>query len=98
MKNIEILLYDIKSHRGELAKFGVSQIGIFGSYARDEQTESSDIDILIDFNSEQENFDNLMSVNEYLEQLFQKYDIEIVTKKGLSPYLAEKILGEVIYA
>lgn len=33
-----------------LAKFGVSRIGLFGSFLRGEQTNNSDIDLLIDFN------------------------------------------------
>ena len=39
-------------------QFHVSEVGLFGSYVRDEQTEISDIDILIDFEKGKTSFDN----------------------------------------
>ena len=57
----------------------------------------SDIDILIDFIPEMENFDNYMAACDILEQLFKNERVEIVTKNGLSPYIGPKILKEVHY-
>lgn len=71
---------------------------MFGSYVRDEADENSDIDILIDFESEKESFDNFMSAYEVLEKQFSNQKVEIVTKKGLSPYIGPHILDEVYYA
>jgi len=76
--------------------FGVNRIGLFGSYVRNEQTRRSDIDILVDFFPEKENYDNYMALYDYLENLFKK-KIEIVTLNGLSPYIGPQILEEVIY-
>jgi hypothetical protein len=45
----------LKTHKPELAKFGIQDIGLFGSYVSDEQSLKSDIDILIDLFSDQEN-------------------------------------------
>lgn len=93
----EYILTKLKSKKKDLSKFGVHTIGLFGSYARDEQTENSDIDILIDFEPDNESFDNFMAVCNQFEKLFKRNKIEIVTKNGLSPYIGPKILDEVHY-
>lgn len=95
-KNDIILI--IRNLKPLLSKFGVKEIGLFGSYVREEATDSSDIDILIDFEHKKENFDNYMSVYEVLEKHFVNQKVEIVTKNGLSPYIGPKILEEVYYA
>jgi uncharacterized protein len=97
MKNKEYILSTIKSNETEIFRYGIKSIGLFGSYARDEQTENSDIDILIDFEPEKENFDNYMAVYDIIERLFKNQRVEIVTKNGLSPYIGPKILNEVKY-
>lgn len=97
MKNKEYILDIIESHKPEFLKLGIREIGLFGSYARNEQTETSDIDILIDFEPDKETFDNYMGVYGLLERLFKGTKVEIVTKNGLSPYIGPKILNEVHY-
>ena len=84
-------------HKAELTKFGILNVGLFGSYLREEQTLKSDIDILVDFAPNKENFDNYMAVYDYFEILFKNEKVEIVTKNGLSPYIGPKILNEVMY-
>ena len=98
MTNSDYILSIIKTHKGELQIFGVKDIGLFGSYARGEQNVNSDIDILVDFFEDKENFDNFMGLYDFLEKLFQNEKIEVVTKNGLSPYIGPRILQEVIYA
>jgi predicted nucleotidyltransferase len=71
---------------------------LFGSYARNEQAQKSDIDILVDFEPEKETFDNFMGLYNYLEELFTGETIEVVTVNGLSPYIGQHILREVNYA
>jgi hypothetical protein len=72
-------------------------IGLLGSYLSNEQSEKSDIDLLIDFEPEKENFDNYMAVYDLFEGLFKNEKIEIVTKNGLSKYIGPKILKDVMY-
>jgi len=97
MTTKEYILNTIQSHKTELIKFGIQEVGLFGSYVREEQNTKSDIDILIDFAPEKESFDNFMAVYDYLENLFENEKVEIVTKNGLSPYIGHKILKEVMY-
>ena len=97
MTNKEYILSVLKSQREKLHSFGIREVGLFGSYARNEQTEKSDIDLLVDFDPDKETFDNYMAVYELLEQLFSNTKVDIVTKNGLSPYIGPKILKEVQY-
>ena len=97
MTNKEYILSVLKSQREKLHSFGIREVGLFGSYARNEQTDKSDIDLLVDFDPDKETFDNYMAVYELLEQLFSNTKVDIVTKNGLSPYIGPKILNEVQY-
>jgi uncharacterized protein len=97
MTTKEDILSTLKSKESEISRCGIKSIGLFGSYARGEQSETSDIDILIDFEPDKENFDNYMAVYDIIEKLFNNQRVEIVTKNGLSPYIGPKILNEVKY-
>jgi predicted nucleotidyltransferase len=92
------ILSAIRTHKSQIASFGVKKIGLFGSYARHEQHLHSDIDILVDFDPTKETFDNFMNLYDYLENLFTGEKIEIITVNGLSPYIGPHILKEVDYA
>lgn len=97
MTNKEYILATLRNHKPELTKLGITDIGLFGSYVRGEQSATSDIDILIDFDPEMENYDNYMAVYDIFEQLFKNEKVEIITKNGLSPYIGPGILKEVMY-
>ena len=97
MTTKENILKTLKSNKLKLSKFGIRDVGLFGSYIRNEQSNDSDIDLLIDFEPEKENFDNYMAVCDLFEKLFINEKIEVVTKNGLSPYIGPKILNEVQY-
>lgn len=97
MTTKEYILTTLKANKSEISKFGIKNIGLFGSYLKEEQSDKSDIDILIDFEPDKENFDNLMAVYDIFERLFKNEKVEIVTKNGLSPYIGPKILNEVLY-
>ena len=97
MTTKENILKTLLSNKPELSKFGIKNVGLFGSYIRDEQSSESDIDLLIDFEPEKENFDNYMAVYDLFEKIFKNKKIEVVTKNGLSAYMGPKILNEVQY-
>jgi hypothetical protein len=97
MINKDQILSVLKSSKNELSSHGVRNIGLFGSYIRNEQRDGSDIDFLIDFDPNAESFDNFMAVYDILEALFQGEKIEVVTVNGLSPYIGPSILREVAY-
>ncbi len=94
MTTKDFILTTLQSNKSEFIKYGIRDIGLFGSYVRGEQSDKSDIDILIDFEPDKENYDNYMAVYDIFERLFKNEKIEIVTKNGLSPYIGPKILNE----
>ena len=50
MRNLEDLKTILQEHKEELSrKYGVIEVGIFGSYVKNKQAEGSDVDILVDF-------------------------------------------------
>jgi predicted nucleotidyltransferase len=87
----------ITQNLSRLTELGVDHIGLFGSYAREEQRADSDIDLFISFRDGYETFNNFMDLSFILEDLFKEAKVEIVTKNGLSPYIGPKILQEVEY-
>ena len=97
MTTKEYILFSIKSFKPELSRFGIINVGLFGSYLKGEQSDQSDIDILIDFEADKENYDNYMAVCDIFEKFFKNERVEIVTKNGLSPYIGPGILKEVQY-
>jgi uncharacterized protein len=97
MTTKENILATLKTNKPELSKYGVTNVGLFGSYLRNEQTMKSDIDLLIDFEPGKENFDNYMAVYDIFESLFKNQKVEVVTKNGLSKYIGPKILKDVMY-
>jgi hypothetical protein len=94
MHVIEILKKNEESIR---QKYGVRQIGIFGSFARGEAREGSDVDVIVEFREEAENFDNYIELKYFLQGVFDK-DVDLVTADALRPQLKDDILREVIYA
>ncbi len=91
------ILKELRNNKQKLTKFGIRNVGLFGSYIRNEQSSDSDIDLLVEFDSDKETFDNFMAVCDLFENIFKNQRIEVVTKNGLSPYIGPKILSEVQY-
>ena len=94
------ILETLRSHRARLAfEFGVQRIGLFGSYAKGEQDEASDIDLLAEF--ERPPGLKFVEFTEYLESLFGK-SVDVLTPAGVqairNPQVARNIQKTVIYA
>jgi len=95
MNKQDILQY-LKNHYQEFKqKYQVEQIGLFGSYARDEAKEDSDIDIFVKMPPKAF---NLIDIKEQLKNTFKK-DIDIVRlRDNMNPYLYKRILKDGINA
>ncbi len=92
--NKTIIYEDLQKNKATLEQYGVKQIGLFGSFVRDEGTNESDIDFLVDFEPGKKTFDNLMDLAFFLEDIFQR-KVEVLTRQGLSPYIGPHILKTV---
>lgn len=90
-------MFTLKANKNRLKKYGIRNVGLFGSYGRNEQSDKSDIDLLVDFEPEKETFDNLMAVYDIFEKIFKNEKVDVVTMNGLSPYISSSILKEVQY-
>ena len=65
------------------AKYPISELGLFGSFARGDYHEQSDIDILVDFDGRIDGFDYIRLAHEF-EDLF-RHKIDMVSRKGIKP-------------
>jgi len=78
-------------------QFHVVKIGIFGSFARNEQNPDSDIDILIEMENNVSNvYDLKWNLREFLKNQFQR-DVDICNSKHIKPYAKNYILKDAIY-
>ncbi|HTF04164.1 MAG TPA: nucleotidyltransferase family protein [Bacteroidia bacterium] len=90
------LLQRLRSSQNEINSFGVKQIGIFGSFVRNQVSETSDVDFFIEFYPHKKSFDNFMDLAFFLEDLVGR-KVELVTPQSLSKYIGPHILKEVEY-
>ena len=88
----------LKKHEKELKeKYKNKKIGIFGSYLRGEAKESSDLDILVEFQPEAEiSLLDFVELENYLNDLLG-VKIDLVEKSALKPRIGKQILSEVTY-
>ena len=89
-EEVESILKEQKEYLKQ--KYFVHKIGIFGSYAREEQQETSDIDLLVEF-TRPVGF-SFLDLKDYLESIFNK-PVDLVTVNALKPVMREEILSEV---
>ncbi|HET8676476.1 MAG TPA: nucleotidyltransferase family protein [Blastocatellia bacterium] len=93
--NRDEILRRLEENREAIRSYGVRRLGLFGSFAREEATESSDLDFVVEF--EKKSFDAYMDLKEFLEELF-KCRIDLVLADAIKPRLQATILGEAVYA
>ena len=84
----------LQAARRQLVALGVTSIGLFGSFVRGQQTLTSDVDVLVEFDPDEHSFDNFMDLSFFLQDLFGR-KVEVVTPEALSPRIGPHILREV---
>ncbi|MBL0740169.1 nucleotidyltransferase family protein [Chryseolinea sp. Jin1] len=93
--NKDEILRTLREHLPEIKKkFPVASLALFGSYARGEQTEESDIDVLVEFNG-----DIGLEVVDLLDDLEKAlhHKVDLVSKRALKPHYRPYIEGDAIY-
>jgi uncharacterized protein len=92
----EDILSFLKEHKDELyQKYAVTQIGLFGSYAKDQAHKNSDIDLAI--MSTKKDFFLRDDLREYLERQF-KILVDIGYFDSFREFYKQKIAQEILYA
>jgi predicted nucleotidyltransferase len=76
------------------AKYGASNVRVFGSVARGEADESSDIDLIVDFDPERSLLDHAALWLELQELVGVRVDV--VSSRGLKPRIRERVLQEAV--
>ncbi len=91
-------LHDIKEqllkHESEIFAFGVKSLAVFGSFARNEMTDLSDIDILVEFNRPIGLFE-FVRLKIYLSKILGR-EVDLVTSDALHKRMKETILHEAV--
>lgn len=90
----QIVLSRLRDRLDTIRSFGVQSLALFGSVARDEASETSDLDFLVEFEGTA-TFDRYMDLKFFLEDLFGK-PVDLVTKRSLKPQISQVVLEEAI--
>lgn len=93
--NREQVMSLLKCNRGEIVRrFGVKSISVFGSAARDEMHDGSDVDVLVEFDGPA-TYDGYMDLKFYLEGLFGT-KVDLVTVDAVKPRMRPIIQKDLI--
>ncbi len=84
----------LRQNRGELARFGVRSLSVFGSVARGTAGGASDIDLLVEFMGPTR-FDDFMGLKLFLEDLLG-LRVDLVTPNALKPRLRARIEKDLV--
>ena len=88
------ILRIIEENRNTLKNYGVRKLGLFGSFARDEATIDSDIDLVVELDVK--SYRTYIKLKFFLEDLFKRA-IDLVTDESIKPGVRPYIEQEVIY-
>jgi uncharacterized protein len=95
MIDLETIRTTLQAHKEELnQRYGVKQLGIFGSCVKNEQQETSDVDLLVEFDKAIDLF-SFVNLKNYLSDLLNA-KVDLVMKKALKPKIGQRILQEVV--
>ncbi len=98
--NMSITKNDILNTLKELKptlveKYYLAELALFGSYARNEQTEHSDIDLMVSTNGG--TFRDYSSLYHQIKQFFPQHNVQVVSKKAIKPQYFERIEKDLLY-
>ncbi|NMG03318.1 nucleotidyltransferase family protein [Azoarcus taiwanensis] len=94
----DAILDFLRRHKQEMKEtFGVTRIGLFGSYARQTAREDSDVDLVVVIDKDKKTFRNFFSLKRYLEQALGK-PIDLGMESALKPVVKHAIKDDILYA
>jgi len=86
----------LKEKQSNLRTLGVMSVALFGSVARDEAVDGSDIDILVSFHQSPVTFDSYMDVKFFLEDLLSN-PVDLVIAESLHPRIKPSVHQDAVY-
>ena len=94
--NRDQVLAELRRHRQDIEqRFAIKHLSVFGSAARDELRDDSDIDVLVEFKGTA-TFDGYMDLKFYLETLLKR-NVDLVTQDAVKPRMRPMIEQEAIH-
>lgn len=84
----------IRTRLDRIHALGVTRLAVFGSVARGEAIERSDLDVLVAFEAGRKSFDSFMEVKFLLEDLFPGVNIDLVLESSLNAAIRDRVLKE----
>mgnify|MGYP003548465915 CR=1 FL=1 len=93
----EILSYLKEKKEEFFSEYQLVKLGLFGSYARGEQTDNSDIDLIVEFKPNTENLAEIKyEIKSNIKNQFKR-EVDLCREKYIKPYFKSQILQSVIY-
>ncbi|RWX44962.1 hypothetical protein H206_01151 [Candidatus Electrothrix aarhusensis] len=97
LKQNDILAFLSKQFPELQTEYNISKIGLFGSFARNEQDEKSDIDIILEFHPGTKNiYEKKTNLKKFLKSSFHR-DVDLCRAKYIKPFIRDYLTKEVIY-
>lgn len=84
------------AHREELHAQGVKSLALFGSVARGEAEQTSDVDVVVELNRPMSLF-GLSDLKHVIQGIIGAQEVDLITYDGIHPALKEVILGELVH-
>jgi predicted nucleotidyltransferase len=85
----------LKANEAHIKAFGVTSLGLFGSFAHGNDTDKSDLDLVVEF--DKKTFDAYMDLKIFLESLFGR-PVDLVLADAIKPRLRGPILEDAVHA
>ena len=86
----------IENHKPTIQKLGAERIGLFGSFAREEQTDTSDLDLVVEFRPGMKKYRNLLNLLDLLEETLQR-KVDLLTWEGMASFVQREIKKDIEY-
>ena len=91
----EIVLQTLREQPDLFQKYQIKTLALFGSTARNQATENSDLDFLVEFDADP-TLNLYMNLKFFLEELFQR-KVDLVIKTDIKPQIRESVIQEALY-
>lgn len=92
----EIVTYLKNKRKFFYDRFGVTRMGVFGSFVRDKQTSSSDIDMVIEMEKGRKSIHSFLQLKRFLEKELER-KVDLGFENSLKPAIKEKLKSRIIY-
>lgn len=91
----ETVIRTLRAHEAELRAEGISHVYLFGSVARGEADEKSDVDLFHDYDSDRFGFLQFMRIRELAPEIVGQ-PVDIMPRNGIHPLIKDEVIAEAI--